>query len=124
MNVLDFETAQNVLGGLPAAIVGVVLSGFELDVRRLTCNMQKATQTGDVVAYRAAAQALADAAGNLGAFHLADMARKAVHHEVPSADCALLAAGESAIGAIRSAYASPNSAFRLPEAAPQHPYQT
>ncbi|RKK02134.1 hypothetical protein EBE87_24395 [Pseudoroseomonas wenyumeiae] len=98
------------LGGLPAAIVSVVLSSFEWDVRRLTSTMQKAAQTGDVVAYRSAAQALADAAVNLGAFHLAGMARNALEHEVPSTDCALLAASESAIGAIRSAYASSTGA--------------
>lgn len=113
MNVLDLETAQNVLGGLPATIVSVVLSRFEQDARRLTREMQKAAQTGDVVAYRAAAQALADAAGNFGAFHLAGMAREAVEHGVLPADNALLAASENAISAFRSAYTASIGALSL-----------
>jgi hypothetical protein len=106
MNALDFETAQNVLRGLPTAVIGVVLSGFELEVRRLIGLMQKAVQSGDVAAYRSAAQALVDAAANIGALHFAGIARSALEHDVLSPNGALLTASERAIDAVRSASAS------------------
>ena len=104
MQVVDLSTAQDVLGGLPASIVSVVLNGFELDVRRLNKAMLRAAHAGDVAAYSRAAHALADAASRLGATELAVMARGASLRPVPGADLSLLVAGESAIGEMRAAF--------------------
>ncbi|MFC7555901.1 hypothetical protein EBE87_19380 [Pseudoroseomonas wenyumeiae] len=104
MQVVDLSTAQDVLGGLPASIVSVVLNGFELDVRRLNKDMLRAAHAGDAVAYSNAAHALADAASRLGATELAVMARGASRRPVPVADLSLLVASESAIGEMRAAF--------------------
>lgn len=100
MNALDIETAQNALHGLPAPVVSVVLSSFELEVRRLT-RLMKAAHCGDLATYRSAAQALADAAANLGAFQLARIARTALEHDTLSLNHALRHATERAIDAVR-----------------------
>jgi hypothetical protein len=104
MQVVDLSTAQDVLGGMPASIVNVVLNGFELDVRRLNRDMLKAAHAGDAVAYASAAYALADAASRLGATELALMARSASQRPAPVADLSLLVASESAIGEMKAAF--------------------
>lgn len=104
MQAVDLSTAQDVLGGLPAAIVSVVLNGFELDVRRLNRDMLRAAHAGDAAAYANAAHALADAASRMGATKLALMARDASRRPTPVADLSLLMAGENAIGEMRAAF--------------------
>jgi hypothetical protein len=105
MPVIDRVIAQNVLDGLPASILSVVLNGFELDVRRLTQNMLKAALAGDMAAYYHAAHALADAASHLGATELAQVARGASQRLTPVHDASLVQAGESAIGEMKVVYA-------------------